>query len=749
MLKPERRNKSVMDRKKLWTAEREENGMKPEYIEKIYAGWLAKIIGIRYGAPIEGDTYEQIKNRYGELDDYIVDYRDFAADDDSNGPLFFLRALEDGRHGFDVKAQDVAEALLNYAPFEHGFFWWGGYGVSTEHTAYLNLRNGIPAPRSGSIEQNGATAAEQIGGQIFIDTWGLVSPGNPDQAACFAKEAASVTHGGNGVYGGIFVAVCISWAFVEQDIYKIIEKGLSYIPKDCEYARAVRAVMAFYEQHPENWRDCYQYIYENFGYDKYPGVCHIIPNISVMILGLLYGEGDFGRTLSITNMCGWDTDCNVGNIATIMGVRNGLEGIEYEKWRKPINDFLACSSVVGSLNIMDIPYGAVYIAKLAYALAGEKMPEPWNTIAEERIDSCHFEFPGSTHAIRTRVEAAAKEDSEDPLCGESKLCRIENTTESAATGTHSLKLTVPGAQAGDRLYAYRRTYYQPKDFHDNRYSPCFSPILYPGQKIHCSAYLPEGSQEAEVSLYVKELHSGCIYEGEKQTMTAGSWLTLHYDIPKMESGLLSEMGVCIRIRDEHAQGSAFTAMIDDLYADGVPEYTIEFADEQKEQWTNCHWEISQFTKLKGLIELVDGEMQLSCADFAEAYTGRYDWEDYQAEFSFTPLMGEHHMVNVRVQGAIRSYAVGLLPDHRIAVLKNDNGYRVLKEAPFAWENGVEYTIGITAIGNEITAAIDGTEILKAIDTERPYLQGSIGVALQKGSRGKYRRIAVKGIEKVN
>ena len=94
--------------------------MKQEYIEKIYAGWMAKIIGIRLGAPIEGWTYEKIKNLYDELYHYPVDYKEFAADDDSNGPLFFLRALEDGRHGFDLKAQDVAEALLNYAPFEHG-----------------------------------------------------------------------------------------------------------------------------------------------------------------------------------------------------------------------------------------------------------------------------------------------------------------------------------------------------------------------------------------------------------------------------------------------------------------------------------------------------------------------------------------------------------------------------------------------------------------------------------------------------
>ena len=80
--------------------------MKAEVIEKIYAGWLAKIIGIRYGAPIEGWTYEKIKNIYGELDHYPVDYHEFAADDDSNGPLFFLKALEDGRHGYELPRRD-------------------------------------------------------------------------------------------------------------------------------------------------------------------------------------------------------------------------------------------------------------------------------------------------------------------------------------------------------------------------------------------------------------------------------------------------------------------------------------------------------------------------------------------------------------------------------------------------------------------------------------------------------------------
>ncbi|WP_302416830.1 ADP-ribosylglycohydrolase family protein [Blautia marasmi] len=711
--------------------------MKTEFIEGIYSGWLAKIIGIRLGAPVEGWTYEKIKNIYGELDHYPVDYHEFAADDDSNGPLFFLRALEDGHHDYELQAQDVADALLNYAPFEHGFFWWGGYGISTEHTAYLNLRNGIPAPQSGSIEQNGSATAEQIGGQIFIDTWGLVTPGNPDLAAKYAKEAASVTHDGNGIYGGIFVAVCISYAFVEKDIRKIIEKGLSYIPRECEYAKVVRAVMVYYDETPGDWRACFQYIFDNYGYDKYPGNCHIIPNIAVMILALLYGEGDFTNTLNICNMCGWDTDCNVGNVATIMGVRNGLDGIDYEKWRKPINDFLACSSVMGSMNIMDIPYGAVYIAKLAYAVAGEKMPEPWNTISQKRIDSCHFEYPGSTHAIRVRV------DGLDQRARKDRECLVINTNESAFTGSRSLKFVAKPVEPGENVYVYKKTYYRPKDFHDSRYDPCFSPLVYPGQILHGSAMIPDYGEDALVSLYARDSRANKIYEGSKELLCKGEWKELAFTIPGLEGGLIDEVGLCFHVLGTHTQVFDFVGLIDDLYADGKVDYSVEFSKESEEQWTGLHKEISQFTKLKGLMYLDSGEMHLSCSDFAEVYTGRYDWKDYRVKFFLTPMTGKNHMVNVRVQGAIRSYAVGLLPGGKAAILKNDNGYVILAEVPFEWSCGKEYCVDVQVSGNKIYAEIEDC-CLEAVDEDKPYLSGAVGVSMQNGTHDKYRKIVITG-----
>ena len=722
--------------------------MNENMIGKIYAGWLAKIIGIRYGAPIEGWSREKIRNVFGELDGYPVAYRQFAADDDSNGPLFFLRALEDGGHGAELTAEDVGRALLNYAPFEHGFFWWGGYGVSTEHTAYLNLFHGIPAPRSGSVAQNGAVAAEQIGGQIFIDTWGLVAPGNPALAARLAEKAASVTHGGNGIYGGMFVAACISCAFEETDITRIIETGLSFIPADCEYARAVRAVMAFHASHPADWRAAFDYVHDRFGYDRYPGNCHIIPNICVMIVGLLYGEGDFSRTLSITNMCGWDTDCNVGNVATIMGVRGGLAAIDYDKWRRPVNDLLICSSVVGSLNIMDIPYGAAYIAREACRLSGEEPEGVWKTILGARLDSCHFELPGSTHALRMR-RALLQAPGNQLLEG-----HMENSEEAARTGRRSLKFVAKPLRPAEKLLIYKKTYYVPADFSDSRYDPAFSPLVYPGMRLHASVMVPEyGLADGFMSgvharLYVHDARGDKLVESEPVALRRGEWADLSFAVPAMEGALLDEMGVCLDLVDEHRSNSLVLAgFIDDLYADGTPDYTLDLSREREEFWNGLHREVSQFTKLKGLFYLAGGRLHLSCADFGEAYTGRYDWSDYEAVFTLTPLTGEHHYVNIRVQGAMRSYAAGLLPGGRFALLKKDRTYRVLTGVAFAWEPGREYEVTLAAEGDSLTASVAGGPTLRYTDTEHPYRAGSIGLAVEHGSHMQLARVRVHGVSR--
>lgn len=711
-------------------------------IERIYAGWLGKIIGIRLGAPVEGWPCEKIKSVYGETWGYLVDYRDFAADDDSNGPIFLIRALEHSGKGAELEAQDVAEALLNYAPYEHGFFWWGGYGISTEHTAYLNLRNGITAPLSGSIAMNGKTIAEQIGGQIFIDSWGLVSPGNPSLAARLAQKAASVTHDGNGIWGGIFIAVCISLAFEEYSVEELLEKALAYIPADCEYAQVVRKVMKFYREEKEHdWHACYRYIRDHYGYDKYPGECHIIPNAAVIVLSLLYGEDDYTKTICICNMCGWDTDCNVGNVGAIVGVRKGLEGIDYEKWRKPINDLLIASSSVGSLNIMDIPYGASYMAKYAFKLAGEKLPENWSDIIENRPESCHFEYPGSTHAMRMRSEAGVNRRNLE--------YHLRNTDEKAYTGKRSLKVYAGSVSQGQKLYLYQKTYYRKKELHDDRYEPAFSPLIYPGQTLSGSVYLPENQQETYVQMYVRDHHRQTEIAGEKVLCRAQEWTRLTFTIPYMEGALLEEAGFLFIVPDGSSDTGEFEAFVDDMEYGGSPDYAVDFRKEEKEIWSQMwakpHHEITQFTKVKGWTWLEEDSLHLNGTDFSGTYTGSHRFTDYTLKASLTPHYGKEHYLNVRVQGAVYSYAVGFHGKDKLALLKNENGYRELASLDYPWENEKEYTLTIRVKENRIEVSDENRELISFTDMENPYLCGAVGFSTQKSSHCSYRNVQVRKV----
>ncbi len=93
--------------------------------ERIYAGFIAKAIGVRLGAPVEPTiwTLERIEKTYGEVTEYLHDFRNFAADDDTNGPVYFIRVLRD--YGLDFTAEQEGRTWLNYAAEEHGMYWWG------------------------------------------------------------------------------------------------------------------------------------------------------------------------------------------------------------------------------------------------------------------------------------------------------------------------------------------------------------------------------------------------------------------------------------------------------------------------------------------------------------------------------------------------------------------------------------------------------------------------------------------------
>lgn len=696
-----------------------------DYNERVYAGLLGKAIGVRLGAPLEIPPWNDasIRRFFGDISRYVRNYKNFAADDDTNGVIFFTRALADYGDGRVLVPEDVARTWLNYTSECRGMFWWGGYGVSTEHTAYLNLKSGVPAPACGSAAKNGTALAEQIGGQIFSDGWGLLCPGNPELAACYAATAASVSHDGNGICGARFVAACIAAAFGVADPVEIVETALKVISEKSEYAKVVRDVVQFHRASPADFRECLEFVKANYGYDRYPGMVHIIPNAAIVVLSLLYGGGDFSKSVTTAVMCGWDTDCNAGNVGTIMGVSAGLGGID-SMWREPINDVLIGSSVMGSCNIVDVPTLAGQFAAMGRRIAGEGGEQAQGALLFARPGlRFNFELPGSTHGFRV---------------SNSNKCRIENTDEVGATGRRSLKVLLSGIEQGEADRVFHKPFYRRSDFDDERYQPSFSPQVVPGHTVRTRVMLDSMTDaDVYVCCYARDTATGQFASSPPSRIPFGSWTELDWRIPSAFRSAVDELGLELVCPDGPMCAILY---IDEFEVTGKADYTIDFGNESNE-W-DC---VTQFTFNGGrwTCEPGTGEMCGISAGRSESFTGPNSMKDVIYEATITPEYGLSHNVNFRVQGSMRSYAVGLDGHDCVTLFKNDGEYRAIATTDFSWEHGKPYRFRVEAVGGTIRASINGKPALVWHDREQPYLHGCVGFSMLRPGHARFRDISIK------
>jgi hypothetical protein len=689
--------------------------------EKIYAGITAKAIGVRLGAPVEPTiwSYERIRETYGDIRGYLRDFKNFAADDDTNGPVYFIRALRD--YGPATTAADVGRTWLNYAAEEHGMYWWGGFGISTEHTAYLNLRAGIPAPQSGSIAQNGTTVAEQIGGQIFIDSWGWVNPGNPERAARMSATAASVAHDGEGLNGARFCAAAIAQAFVASSFEEVVETGLRQIDPKSTYARVARAVIDFHARHPGDWRACREMLNAEWGYDRYPGVCHIIPNAGVTVMALVYGAGDVPRTAEIATMAGWDTDCNAGNAASIAGTFQGVTQ-SWDKYRTPINDGFIASGVLGTVNVVDIPSFARELTVLAQRLNGEPPDPLWADDFERRGVRFDFDAPGATHGFRT--------------AGTNQIAVKGSTAQPGPNASGSLEILLDRLERGQGGRVFWKPFYRRSDFDDERYRPMFTPLADDGQVVRFKLRLDpwNGDGNLRVAPYVRRTMSGRIQEmAAWEVPSSADWQQYGFTIPDGGGEAVDEIGVLV----EYFGRLKFLGrlFVSDFSVGGPGKVVIAPAVETQE-WGG----ITRFTWNRGHWSLEDGAIHAHSARDADAWTGNAYLRDVVVKAELTPLAGQSHLVSARVQGTSRFYAAGLEGGEAV-ILRQDHGTTILARTPFTAEAGRRYAIEFEVRAAALTLRIDGKEMLTATDST--YRYGMAGVRMASGGRMQVHRLEVQ------
>ena len=324
---------------------------KATLLDKIKGGWAGQTIGCTYGGPTEFKYKGGIIPSEEPIpwhDAYCKDIfeEDPGLYDDVYMDLTVLQVMQ--REGINASAASYANSFA-HAKYK---LWHANQAMR------YNVLHGIMPPESGYWRNN--PHADDIDFQIESDFIGMICPGMPNVASTFADTVGHVMNYGDGWYGGVFTAAMYTLAYVSDDIPTVISEALRTIPENTGFHKIIKDVLDFWHEHPDDWTECWLMTQKRYGFEKGcpEGVFNGFNidakmNAAFCVIGLLYGGGDFYRTMDIATRCGNDSDCNPATAAGILGVMHGWSRIP-EKFSRGID---LCENY-------DFPYTDISLSKV-------------------------------------------------------------------------------------------------------------------------------------------------------------------------------------------------------------------------------------------------------------------------------------------------------------------------------------------------------------------------------------------------
>lgn len=361
--------------------------------------------------------------------------------------------------------------------------------------------------------------------------------------------------------------------------------------------------------------------------------------VFVVILSLLYGAGDFSQTIEIATMCGWDTDCNAGNVGTILGVMNGLDNIP-AKYRNPINDTAIASSGLGYLNMIDLPSFAqeLVMYKQYYASAISK------THLLDQIKHLSFDFalPGSVHGFKTN------NTNKIVLRHASALGKEGN----------ALEVLVDNLNQSDSANVFIKTNYHVEDLDDERYDPIFSPKVYSGQTASFTLNY-DGWEGNPIKLrpYVKA--AGEVHKLDPVSLEHKSWTDVSFTLPEVPSGMIDEVGLYLESQDNFTDGNGTLGflLIDSLTITGDFAYAIAPSLQRQEFQS-----VTPFTHQRTQAELKSGRFVFNSEGTGVSLTGHYYTKNLQMAMMVDNETAESFDLVFRAKGLQDYYSVRITED---------------------------------------------------------------------------------------
>ena len=372
--------------------------------DKIKGGWAGQTIGCTFGGPTEFKFKGTMIQQYQPLvwyDDYIKET--YAVDpglyDDVYLDFTFVEVLE--RVGLDAPADSFA---VSFARDDYKLW-------HANQAARYNILNGIMPPASGFWMNN--PHADDIDFQIEADFAGMMSPGMINTASEICDRTGHIMNYGDGWYGGVFMAAMYATAFVSNDIDFIIAQGLKPIPEQSKFYQAIQDVIVWHNQYPNDWKQCWFEFEKKHTSEKGcpEGVFNAFNidasvNAAYVVIGLLYGEKDFFKTMDISTRCGQDSDCNPATAAGILGVLHGYDKIP-DFWKPAIEKVESLKFPYSELTlnqIYDLSYK--HAVQLINQQGGE-VKDDMITIIVQKPEKLRFEqsfegiFPTRELLVRT------------------------------------------------------------------------------------------------------------------------------------------------------------------------------------------------------------------------------------------------------------------------------------------------------------------------------------------------------------